>query len=215
MSKLIREHHEDRESWLSARRDRGIGGSEAAAIVGMSPYMTVRELWERKVLNKEAPDISDNEFVAKGVRVEPVLRDLYQANHPEVKIEYYPFDLLYQEDRPWAFSTLDGEIIRPDGSHGILEVKTSTPNGKEGWKKWEDQIPGNYFCQLLWQLITSGFDFAVLIAGLYAQDGSMTVREYELSREEAKDDTDWLLKEADAFWESVEKKKLPGLTLVI
>ena len=215
MSNLIREHHEDRESWLSARANRGIGGSEAAAIVNMSPYDTVRDLWERKVLGKKAPNVSDNEYVAKGVRVEPVLRALYQANHPEVTVEYYPFDLLYQQERPWAFSTLDGEILKPDGKHGILEIKTAAPSGKEGWKKWDGQIPMNYFAQTLWQLATSGFDFVVLYAGLYSSDGSMTIREYEFSRDEVSEDIEWLMHEADEFWDSVTNHKLPPLTLVI
>ena len=85
---LIREHHETREEWLQARANRGVGGSEAAAIVNMSPYTTMRELWDRKVLSKKSADISDNEYVAKGIRVEPVLRELYRANNPQIKIEY-------------------------------------------------------------------------------------------------------------------------------
>jgi predicted phage-related endonuclease len=36
-----------REGWLKERRE-GIGGSEAAAILGMNPYMTNVELWEYK-----------------------------------------------------------------------------------------------------------------------------------------------------------------------
>ena len=152
---LIREHHETREEWLQARANRGVGGSEAAAIVNMSPYTTMRELWDRKVLSKKSADISDNEYVAKGIRVEPVLRELYRANNPQIKIEYYPYDLLYQEEKPWLFATLDGEIVRHDGTRGILEIKTATPNGKEGWKKWEGQIPSHYYCQLLHQLIAT------------------------------------------------------------
>lgn len=213
--KLIREKHEGREEWLSARQNRGVGASEAAAIVNMSPYMTVRDLWERKALNKQAEDLSDNEYVAKGIRVEPVLRELYRANHPNTIIEHYPYDLLYQDERPWLFSTLDGEIIREDGKHGILEIKTATPNGAEGWKKWEGQLPSHYFVQTVHQLLSTGFDFVVLYAGLYAQDGTMTIREYEFDREDVAEDMEWLLKEETAFWESVEKKKLPSLTLVI
>lgn len=212
---LIREHHEGREEWLQARANRGVGGSEAAAIVNMSPYMTVRDLWNRKVLNKKATDLSDNEYVAKGVRVEPVLRELYRANNPHITIEYYPYDLLFQEDRPWLFATLDGEILRPDGTHGILEIKTATPNGKEGWKKWEGQIPNHYHCQVLHQLLATGFDFAVLYAGLYGQDGTMTIREYKVTKEDVAEDMEWLLNEEASFWESVTKKKLPSLTLVI
>lgn len=212
---LVREHYEDRESWKAARNRRGVGGSEAAAIVGLSPYMTVRDLFEIKTGLKEAPDISNDEFVSQGVRVEPALRALYQANHPTEKIEYYPFDLLYQEERPWAFSTLDGEIVREDGTKGILEIKTSTPNGKEGWKKWDEQVPSNYYCQLLWQLLSTGYDFAVLYAGLYSQDGSMTIREYEVKRKDVSGDLEWLLVEGENFWLSVKSHKLPPLTIVV
>ena len=211
----VREIHETREAWLQARSRRGVGASEAAAIVSLSPYMTVRDLWERKVLNKPSADLSDNEYIAKGIRVEPVLRQLYQANHPEVTIEHYPYDLLYFEERPWLFATLDGEILRPDGTHGILEIKTATPNGSEGWKKWDNQIPPNYWIQILHQFHATGFDFAVLYAGLYAQDGTMTIREYEIAKDDVAEDMEWLLKEETTFWESVEQKKLPSLTLVI
>lgn len=212
---LVREHHESRDGWLQARANRGIGGSEAAAIVNLSPYMTSRELWERKVLNKQAPNLSDNEYIAKGIRVEPVLRQLYQANHHEVTIEYYPYDLLYQEDRPWMFSTLDGEIVRDDGTRAVLEIKTATPNGSEGWKKWDGQIPTHYYCQLLHQMWSSGFESAVLYAGLYSQDGTMTIREYEIDRKEVSGDMEWLLVEEENFWMSVKAKKLPPLTLVL
>ena len=212
---LIREHHESRGEWLEARANRGIGASEAAAIVNLSPYESVRGLWEKKVLNKRSADISDNEAVAKGVRVEPALRALFQANHPELTIEYYPYDLLFQEDRPWMFCTLDGEIVREDGMRGILEIKTATPNGREGWRKWECQIPNHYHCQILHQFLATGFDFAILCAGLYGQDGTMTIREYEVTKEDVAIDMEWLLNEEISFWESVSNKKLPPLTLVI
>ena len=38
-------------------------------------------------------------------------------------------ELWYQKERPWAFATLDGRIKTQDGKTGILEIKTSTPNG--------------------------------------------------------------------------------------
>ena len=212
---LVREHYEDRESWLLARQHRGIGGSEAAAIVNLSPYMTSMDLWERKVLNKQSADLSGNEYIAKGVRVEPVLRQLYQANHTEITIEHYPYDLLYQEERPWLFATLDGEIVKEDGTKAVLEIKTATPNGSEGWKKWDGQIPTHYYCQLLHQMWASGFESAVLYAGLYSQDGTMTIREYEIDRKEVSGDMEWLLVEEENFWLSVKAKKLPSLTLVI
>lgn len=40
-----------RDEWLHVRADR-IGGSEAAAVVGLNPYMTNTDLWEIKTGRK-------------------------------------------------------------------------------------------------------------------------------------------------------------------
>ena len=49
-----------REEWLQARRNH-IGGSDAAACVGMSPYKDNVQLWEEKMGLVEPEDISDKE----------------------------------------------------------------------------------------------------------------------------------------------------------
>ena len=51
------------EAQWHAERAKGIGGSEAAAIVGLSPWCSNVELWQRKTGRKAAPDISDNAAV--------------------------------------------------------------------------------------------------------------------------------------------------------
>ena len=45
-----------REEWLEARKN-GIGGSDAATILGLNPYKTTIELWEEKTGKREAEDI--------------------------------------------------------------------------------------------------------------------------------------------------------------
>lgn len=47
----------NREEWLEERK-KGIGGSDVACILGMSPYKSNVELWEEKVGIREAEDIS-------------------------------------------------------------------------------------------------------------------------------------------------------------
>ena len=51
-----------REDWLEERK-KGIGGSDAATILGLNPYKTTIELWEEKTGRKDAPDISDKPYV--------------------------------------------------------------------------------------------------------------------------------------------------------
>jgi predicted phage-related endonuclease len=54
-----------REEWL-ARRTGYIGGSDAAAALGLSPWKTNVDLWEEKTGRKPAPDISNNAAVHCG-----------------------------------------------------------------------------------------------------------------------------------------------------
>ena len=50
------------KQWLEERKN-GIGGSDAATILGLNPYKTNIQLWEEKTRRKEAEDISDKPYV--------------------------------------------------------------------------------------------------------------------------------------------------------
>lgn len=213
MGKLVRVHCKSREEWLDCRSSQGIGASEAAVVAGVSSFMTVNELWNIKTGKASLKDLSDNEFVSKGVRMEPALRVLYKTIHPEYKISHHPYDMLYQKEHPFIFATLDGEIS--DGERkGILEIKTSTPNGKAGWDNWNEQVPQGYYVQICHQLNATGFDFAVLFAALFGREGDMVIREYRFEREDCLDDMKWLLEKAESFWQSVQTETIPPTTIL-
>ena len=55
----------DEASWLEARR-KGIGASEASAILGCNPYMSNVDLWEIKTGRRQAADISNKACVQYG-----------------------------------------------------------------------------------------------------------------------------------------------------
>ena len=204
-----------REEWLNCRAKQGIGASEAAAAVGLSPWMTQTELWQLKTGLVQPKDISDNEAVSRGVMYEPALRGMYMAGHPEYQLEHHPFDMLYQKERPWLFCTLDGEVTDAAGRKGILEIKTASPVGR-AWTAWEGKIPDHYLCQVTSQLISTGYDFADLYAGLWDTNrNEIIIREYHLEREQCQADIDWLTAELEKFWESVQKKQMPKVKLSI
>lgn len=48
-----------RDEWLDWRR-KGIGGSDAAAVIGVSPYSTARDLYYEKLNIVTADDNEDN-----------------------------------------------------------------------------------------------------------------------------------------------------------
>lgn len=212
---LKRIRYDDRESWLAGRQ-RGIGGSEAAAAIGLSPWQTPLQLWRLKTGMDEPKDLSGNAAIEQGVRMEPILRSFYAALHPEYRVEHNPFDILYQEERPWLFATLDAELQEAEGRKGVLEIKTGTPNGKAGWEKWSNgNMPMWYYAQTLHELAASGYDFVRLFACLYSQNGDITIKEYEIEREDVEDDIAWLLEKEAEFWDKVQRRVMPATPLIL
>ncbi len=116
-------NHED---WLKARQSQGIGGSEARCVLGVNKYQSNVELWELKTGRREAPDLSDNGAVQFGKYAEPRLRELFKQDYPEFKVDYHEFWMYVNDEYPFIFATLDGELTAADGSRGILEIKTTT-----------------------------------------------------------------------------------------
>ena len=212
---LMRDKPVNEEEWILARDRRGIGGSEASAIVSESNWLSVSELWQIKTGQKKKEDISDNPLVAQGHRMEKALRELYKAYHPDYKVVYHAYDLLYQSERPWLFATLDGEVTDDTGRRGVFEAKTSTPMKKTDWDKWNNQIPQSYYCQILHELLASGYEFVDLMACLINQDGDFQVRTYHFERIECIEDMVWLLQKEEEFWGCVQTRTLPIMRLVL
>lgn len=208
----------NREEWLAARQIQGIGASEAAAIVGLSPWMSKNDLWDIKTGKKIAKDLSGNAAIEQGIRMEGAIRTVFAARHPEFKVEHHAYDILYQSERPWLFATLDGEItetLQTSAETDLilkkypLEIKTSTPRGKADWDKWSDgKIPDNYYIQVLHQMLATGWGGAYLTAFLYGKE-DITIREYEFWRKDCEADLNWLLKEETAFQESIVSGQKP------
>lgn len=206
----------DRDEWLR-KRFTGIGGSEAASVVGLNPWQTPLDLWRIKTGASKAKDLSGNAAVEQGIRMEPALRTMFAALHPEFEVEYHQYDLLRQKERPWLFATLDGELATAAGRRGILEIKTATPNGRAGWAKWSDgKLPANYYAQTLHQLLATGFDFVFLFAALYSMSGDITLREYEVDRADSEADLKWLLVREERFWnENIVGGVMPAQPLTL
>lgn len=209
-------HFPDREAWLKGRKDfPGIGASEAASIVGASSWMSASELWQLKTGRKEQKDLSLNEQVSYGTHAEEHIRALFMLKHPEYKLEYRPFDFMYQKERPWLRCTLDGELVVPDGERGTLEVKTAQIQSKSQYAQWNNRIPDHYLVQLLHQFLATGYSFAYLTAELMYTDGSSTLRSYYFRAQDYYDDMEWLLEEEEKFWDSVLNQKTPNVKLFL
>ena len=204
--------------WHAARL-KGIGASEASAIVGCNPYMSNVDLWRIKTGRKKAPDISSNAHVAYGHAAEGPIRELFALDYPQFEVSYGgAFDMVRNPDHPWLFATLDGRLVEIEtGRLGVYEGKTTEILRSIAKEKWRDGVPQNYYVQNLHQLLASGWDFVVLHAQLKrVWDGEIksTRQSYFIERADVKDDLDYLLEAEIKFWEEyVLKDREPPLIL--
>ncbi len=153
-----------RAEWLKARK-KGIGGSDAACVLGISPWKSNVRLWEEKTGITEPEDISEKEAVRFGKESEAAIRRLFELDFPQFHVDYNEFGMIANEpDCPFLFATLDGELTDRNGRKGVLEIKTTEIRRSVDWKKWNGQIPDYYYAQIVHQLLATGYEFAVLKA---------------------------------------------------
>jgi putative phage-type endonuclease len=203
-----------REEWLQARKNY-IGGSDAAAILGLNPWKTNVDLWEEKTGRKEAADISDNEAVKFGSQSEPYLRELFKLDNPDLDVRYMENNMFLNDTYPWAHASLDGWLKDKEGRAGILEIKTTTIQNYASVKKWENKIPDNYYCQILHYFLVTGFDFAILKARLKFdfENPYCQIRHYRIERQECENDIILLMDAERRFAENIKNDIRPSLLL--
>ena len=187
------------EEWLENRSKR-IGGSESSSLVGKNKYQSLRDLWRKKTSN-DTSELIENDMIKYGNDCEPILRNLFAIKHPDIDVQYMEIVSLYSKNYEWMAYSPDGLLL--DGEKkGILEIKTSFIRNKNMLSTWKDNIPINYFIQVLHGLIVTGYEFVDLIAELRFLDGDSQIKQYHIERIEVLDDLEWLLEEESKNWET-------------
>ena len=185
---------EDHEKWLEARA-LGIGGSDAAVIMGMNQYKSPYQLWLEKTGQVEPPDLSGNQYVYWGTRNESNIADWFQETTGK-KVRKQ--GTLRSRSHPFMLANVDRAVM---GEEAGLEIKTA---GVSQAKKWKgDEIPDAYYCQCLHYLAVTGADrwyIAVLIGGNEALYKTV---------ERNEDDIKALIEAEAGFWKLVETKTPP------
>lgn len=206
-----------REKWLEERK-KGIGGSDAAAILGLNPYKDNIKLWEEKTGRRQAEDISEKEYVKYGTNAEDLLRELFKLDYPKYEVRHDENTIIKHPKYPFLFASLDGTLIdKETGEMGILEIKTTNILQSMQKEKWKEKIPDNYYCQVLHYLNVTGYSFVILKAQLkYDYDGEIKLdtRHYKILKEEVAEDMKMLEEKEIEFWTKyVETCIRPPLTL--
>lgn len=201
--------YDTRADWLMGRMD-GIGASEAAAVCGKSPWMTEKELWQRKT-GQFLEEDKGNADTQRGTLSESHIRELFGI---EMGLEVWDGTgmLLRSTEHPFMTASLDG-FYEEDGKPVVLEIKSVRRRGEE----WADGcIPNHYLIQCLHQLIVTGWDKAVLRARFCSSPDYPKAYEnsYVINREDYEDTIASLIKKEHHFWAyNVIQRKAPSVRM--
>lgn len=119
-----------REKWLEYRR-LGIGGSDVAAILGISPFRTARDLYYDKLNIVTADDEGNWVAMEMGNLLEPLVAKIFAR---KTGLKVFKRQCMFQHPHhPWMLADLDYLVELPDGSIAILEIKTTNYNARDNW----------------------------------------------------------------------------------
>lgn len=176
------------DDWLDARRE-GIGGSDAAAILGMSKYKSSFDVYlDKKGLSQPTLD-NLNMLIGRELE-ETVARLFCKETGKQVKRSGFMFR---NADRSWQLADVDRVVI---GENAGVECKTtsSVPTLR---KLKNGDFPDEYYAQCVHYMATSGADrwyLAILVLGFTKE-----FHTFVLERDEA--EIKALNETEQSFWE--------------
>lgn len=174
------------EQWLAYRRT-GLGGSDAGAIMGVSPYKSAYAVWADKL--GALPPVEDSEPMRQGRDLEEyVARRFCEETGLRVRRNQ---QMLRSIAHPMMLANIDRQVI---GQRAGLECKTSRDTTMRRYKNGE--YPMEYYCQCLHYLAVTGWDRWYLAVLVYGTD----LLVFEIKRAEVEDDISALIKAEDSFW---------------
>ena len=143
------------ERWLQCRAHgpKGdipytVGGSDVAAIFGVSPWTTPLEHWMVKKGRIKNPPKPNPDQLEMGHLLEPIAAYWYEKKTGHTVIN--DTNMYQHADFPFALADFDRRFIRADGEPGILECKSCSYHKASSWA--DGQIPLYYELQLRFYL---------------------------------------------------------------
>jgi putative phage-type endonuclease len=197
-----------REAWL-AERAKDITSTEIAAVLGISPYATAFEVWQRKA-GKISDSFADSDRMRWGRRLEPAIA---QGLAEDYGLDARPLGGCYMRHPtvPRMGASFDFEIADralPELGWGLLEIKNVDAGVfARDWLDLGDgerEAPPHIEAQVQHQLAVSGRRWAaigVLVGGN---------RAYLLRRERDEDAIAAICEEVRRFWRSIEEGNCPA-----
>lgn len=130
-------------------RNKYIGGTDAAAILGLSRYKTALQVWAEKTGQIDVPDISGKLQVKLGNRLEQTVCELFTEETG--KKVHRVNETLFHPDYNFIGGNIDRRVV---GESAIFEAKTTSAWNLDEWEG--DEIPQEYICQVMHYLMVTG-----------------------------------------------------------
>lgn len=179
--------------WLEHRR-HSIGGSDAAALLGMNPWVSPYALWADKTGRlQEKPD---NEAMRQGRDLEFYVAQRWEETTGKSVRRCNA--ILKNSDYPWAHANIDRDVV---GENAGLECKTTSVMQLKKFKNGE--YPEQYYAQCVHYMAVTGADRWYL-AVLILNQGF-----YDFVIERDQEEIDALMKMELRFWELVQRDTPP------
>ena len=180
-------------------RKTGIGGSDIAAIIGVSKFKTALEVYLSKTTDQ--PE-QKGEHLYWGHALENPIIDRF-IRDTGANVIRQP-EMRRHPDYEWAIANADALITNGDTIEAILEIKTSSAFKSREWGADDtDEVPIEYIAQVQWYM----WIYDVNEAYLAALIGGNQYRQYHITRDDEL--IAMLAEKAQAFWQNHVIPRIP------
>lgn len=185
-----------REEWLE-NRSKGLGGSDAGAVIGVNKYKSPYTLWCEKTGKLQAPDI-DNEAMRIGRDLEDYVAQRFtEATGKKVHKSGFSYQSI---KHPFMLANIDRWVTGEDAG---LECKTANAMSRVDWEG--GNIPESYYTQCVHYMAVTGakkWYIAVLVMG-------KAFYYWEVQRNE--EEIQALIEMEEEFWNKVQNGTEPHI----
>lgn len=191
--KVLKVSDVTREEWLAGRRT-GIGGSDAACVMGLNPFRSRLELFADK--RGMIPDKQDTEAMRLGRDLEQYVADRFcEATGKKVRRNNYMYRSV---EHPFMIADIDREVV---GENAGLECKTTRNWERNDYER--GNVPLNYYVQCVHYMAVRNYDRMYLGVLVFGKGF------YWFTIDRNKDEETALIDQERRFWELVESNTPP------
>lgn len=164
-------------------RSKFLGGSDAAAVMGLSPWATPVELWQQKTGRKPRvePDAAAKARYARGHALEPFIRDMVIAKLRDewgCEVELIACNARYPDpEHPFLSCEIDFELritgtvligdtlVQFQGEHINADAKSVSGFARKKWGEVDtEDVPIEYAAQFMFGLMLTGRRYCLVAA---------------------------------------------------